>query len=103
MNLKWKKIRNQGVYINSSGNVMLRQEFAVQLMKVVQDERIIINFDESIISGSTGRSHSWERRGAVPGRNFKSEISGLSILCAVSSKCDIFFQFMDGNNNQVSV
>ena len=39
----------------------------------------------------------------MAGRAFKSEVHGLSIMCALCSTGEVFFQFLDGNNNQVSV
>ena len=58
---------------------------------IIENDKTIINFDESIISDSIGRSYIWERKGAVPGRSYKSEIAGLSIMCVASSDGDIFY------------
>jgi len=73
------------------------------MKKVIEKDKIIVTFDESVISGSTSRVYSWEKKGSVPGRCYKIEIPGFSIMCAVSTEGDVFFQFLDGNNNQYSV
>ena len=75
----------------------------MQFIKILQQQKVIINFDESVITGSTSRQFSWERKGAIAGRNIKQEVQGVSIMCAVSSHGDIFFEFLQGNNNQLSV
>ena len=99
MSLKFRKTRHQGAYINSERNIVHRKEFARQMISILERYKIIINFDESVISGTTGRSYSWDFKGQSSGRTFKQEISGLSIMTAASSLGDIFFSFLDGNNN----
>ncbi len=91
MQLKWKKIRHQEVYLNSEKNIQLRKIFAQKMLQILEEGKIIINFDESAINSSTSRSYSWERRGQIPGRCYKRVTSGLSILSAVSSSGDIVF------------
>ena len=64
---------------------------------------MLINFDESVLTGTTGRCYSWAGKECKAGRNFKTDVSGLSIMLAITSSGDIFFEFMDGNNNECSV
>jgi hypothetical protein len=44
-----------------------------------------VNFDETIIHGTSSYSHSWERRGSVTGRVIKRTLTGILLLLAVSS------------------
>ena len=91
MDLVWKKIRHQPEYVNSGKNIHLREQFAKDAIAILRDGKILINFDESIIGGTTSQSFSWERRGNVPGRVIKRTLSGVSIMLAISSDGIKFF------------
>lgn len=64
---------------------------------------IILNFDESAISLTTSKYYSWSARKSPTNICISKRISGLSILVAVSLMGDIFFQYLNGNNNETSV
>jgi hypothetical protein len=103
MNLRYRKVGHQGEYVNKQINIDLRQKFALDILRLLKFGKTIINFDESIISGTCSKSYSWERKGRTQSRVLKRSTSGISILLAVSSDGIRFFQFMDGINNQDSI
>ncbi len=70
---------------------------------MVEQKKIIINFDESAIQQTNNRKFSWDVRGKTSQRNVGKPLVGLSILLAVTSDCKLFFQFLDGTNNEVVV
>ena len=45
----YKNVKNAESYVNSSKNIRLRADFAQKMIYVIEKEKIIINFDESII------------------------------------------------------
>jgi anti-anti-sigma regulatory factor len=53
MGLRWKKISHQGEYINSEIDITKKKQFAQDLLETIKNRKIIINFDESIIKGTT--------------------------------------------------
>jgi hypothetical protein len=73
---------------------VLRYEFAKELIHILKQGKIIINFDESMIGGTSSQSRSWERRESLPGRAIKRTLDGVAILLAVSSDGIKFFQFL---------
>lgn len=91
MDLKWRKITHQGEYVNSPSNIIKRKKYAICLLNTLKQGKIIINYDESIMGGTTSWSYSWERRKDVPGRVIKRKMSGISILLSVSSDGIRFF------------
>lgn len=103
LKLKWKRIRGNDSYVKTEVNVMLRKEFALQVIEVIRRGSIILNYDESAILSTSNRNFSWDRRGSTCQRAVGKKISGLSILLAVSSTGGLHFQFLDGNNNKGSV
>ena len=91
MGLKWKKIVHQADYINSEINIQRRYQFAIELCNLLKAGKIIINYDESLISGTCSKAYSWERRKNTPGRVIKRTLTGISILLSVSSDGIKFF------------
>ena len=49
LDLTWKKIKNQKPYVNSAKNVSLRKVFAEKFIEILQQGKIIVNFDETVI------------------------------------------------------
>ena len=44
-----EKIKNQKPYVNSAKNVSLRKVFVSKLIDLLKHDKIILNFDETII------------------------------------------------------
>ena len=103
MGLKWRCVRSQDHYVNTAVNLQHRFHFAVQMVTMLEQGKTLINFDESSINSTTSRSFSWVSTTHNEGRWFKKLVSGMSILLAATSNGEIFFQFLDGNNNQESM
>jgi hypothetical protein len=53
MGLTWKRITHQAEYVNSEVNILKRRNFALDLLKILLEGKVIINYNESIISGTT--------------------------------------------------
>ena len=54
LSLKWKTIRHQDAYVNTEVNISLRRQFALQMAGLLEKGKTILNFDESILDGTTG-------------------------------------------------
>ena len=76
--------------------------FARELIQVKQDKKIILNFDESIIQEESNHLKSWAFKCETSVRHFKWTLSVMQILLAVESEGNIFFEFLQGSNNEVS-
>ncbi len=59
MGLKWRRARPQARYVNSPDNIKLRKVFAFKMMKVLDSDIVIINFDETVVRGTSGRNYTW--------------------------------------------
>jgi len=77
--------------------------FAEQMLSLLARERVILNFDESLIEGSAGKRRSWCAKGMRAARHYRSSIHGISLMLTISSRGERFFQFLQGNNNEASV
>ena len=47
LNMKFGAVKSQGAYINYEKNIILRQLFAVKMIKFIQQKRIIVYWDET--------------------------------------------------------
>jgi hypothetical protein len=103
LKLRWRKVNNNEQYVNTKNNIRLRHVFAQKIIGAMQEGQVILNFDESVINLTTNKSYSWCAKKTPKNRMIGKKISGLSMLVAVSSLGDIFFQYLDGNNNETSV
>ena len=70
---------------------------------MLRESKELISFDETIIRSTTRRNYSWALKGACSIRYFAKESKDLSLLLAITSDGGVFFQFLTGNNNDVSV
>ena len=95
----WKRVRPQQGYANSAKNVVLRQTFAIRLLLSLQEGRKIINFDETIIRSTSQRAYSYAARGGSNSRCYSRDITGLSLLLAVSQDGLKIFRFIQGTHN----
>lgn len=86
-------------YFNQKKNIKHRQQFAVKMVELMASEKVIINFDESVLRCTNNQTHNWGWRGQPANRFFGKSICSLSVMLAVSSGGDVFHQFLDGNNN----
>ena len=91
LKLSWKKIRNQDFYVDKSENIALRIDYARELMGLIENRKVIINFDETVIRQSDNSSYSWEQKCITAHRKIGKPISGLSLLLAVTSQGDLYF------------
>lgn len=99
----WRRARPNDAYVNTSENIQLRQIFADKLIEIIMKNYVILNFDESVINSSCGVRKSWHKKGSGAQRFYNKSISNLSIMLTTSSIGHVFFQFLDGNNNETSV
>ncbi len=63
LNMKYKKVVPVSVHANSEKNLVLRQQFAIKFISILQSKSIIINVDESWIGQSDFRQMKWQAHG----------------------------------------
>jgi hypothetical protein len=63
------------------------------------NKKKIFNFDESAITATTSRCYSRQDPNAMRGRNFRRELSGFSLMLAISEDGLVLHNFIYGNNN----
>ena len=55
MRLKWRKVVHQPDYINSEANIEKICQFAIDMIRLLRSQKVIINYDESMISGTCSK------------------------------------------------
>lgn len=74
LGLKYRIVRHQDACINTGDNLYLRKLFAVVLCRLLREGKTILNFDECVIEGTTGKRRCWTDRTSRPARNFKGRV-----------------------------
>ena len=59
MGLKYKKIKKIPFHGNSEKNLVLRQQFAMKLLELLQEGKRILNIDESWLTGTNFKRSMW--------------------------------------------
>lgn len=103
LGLQWKHVRSLDEYVNTQKNIDLRRDFANQVVELMQEKRIILNFDETTINASNWRSMSWINALGPRARKYQRKFTGLLLLLAVTSIGDLYFKFLKGSNNEWTV
>ena len=71
-------------YVNSKQNISKRRLFAIEMINILNSNKRIINFDETLINSSTSRMRSWTPKSTCKGRIFKKLSQPVSLLLSVS-------------------
>ena len=91
LSLSWKRIRSQDSYVNKIENKALRIIYARQLLSILETNKVIINFDETIIRQTDNQKYSWDLKSGSHHRTVGKNICGLSILLAVTTLGTVYF------------
>lgn len=99
MGLKYKKIKMLPYQGNSERNLVLRQQFAMKMMDLLQQGKRILNVDETWISGCNFQRRKWCRHGASNSMIEKQVAPRISMIAAVDSQGDMYSCFTQVNTN----
>ena len=101
MGLKYKMIKNIAWQGNSERNMVLRQQFAIRMLALLQQGKRIINVDESWLSHTDFRRRKWKAHGmtnSVPRRNVNPRISCIG---AVDTEGDVYLSLTQKNTDNM--
>lgn len=61
--MRYRKINPISLHTNSNKNLVMRQQFALQLLEVLQQGKVVLTCDETWISQSDFRRMKWKVKG----------------------------------------
>ena len=59
LGMRYKKVVPISIHGNSAKNLVLRQQFAIQMLELLLEKKTILNVDESWIGMSDFRRRKW--------------------------------------------
>jgi len=65
MEMSFKKIVPISIHGNSAKNLVLRQQFALQFLEVLQSKKVILNLDETWLGMMDFRRRKWRPKGST--------------------------------------
>ena len=82
-----KKITFQG---NSERNLVLRQQFAIEMLKLLDSKKRILNVDESSIVSLTFPRKKWKQHGTTNSIPHKQVQPSNSLIAAIDTEGDVY-------------
>ena len=65
LDMKFKKVKPISVHANSAKNLVLRQQFALKLIELLQEGKKILNIDETWLGMCDFRRMKWQPSGST--------------------------------------
>jgi hypothetical protein len=99
MGLKYKLCTKLTYKGNSERNLVLRQQFALEMVKLIQQGKRIINVDETWIAGLTFIYRKWRAPGTTNAVPVKQVRPRISLIAACDSEGDFYLSFTQVNTD----
>ena len=90
LNLRHKLIKRIPYLGNAQRSLVLRQQFAMQLLKLLDAGKRIINVDESVISCVDYRRKKWREHGTANSMPSKQIQPQISLIAAMDTEGSIY-------------
>ena len=97
--MSFKKITRISVHANSTKNLILRQQFAVEFIKLLVAGKTILNLDESWLGMTDFMRMKWMKRGSSNSHAILQVQPRISILAGLDTKGNVYYSLTQGNTN----
>ena len=65
LGMSYRKVVGVSLHTNSEKNMVLRQRFAMEFIKVLQEGKVVLNVDETWLGMSDFRRMKWRAKGTT--------------------------------------
>ena len=99
LNMSYRKIQTVTLRTNSEKNLVLRQQFGLHLIEMLQRGKRIINVDQTWLGMSDFRRRKWR---APASNNSVAKLlitPRISMIMAVDTNGEVFFSLVQSNSN----
>jgi len=97
--MRYRKIKSCSIHINSQKNLVLRQQFALKFLELLQSKKVFLNVDETWLGMSDFRRQKWRAHGttnSVPQLQLNPRIS---MITGLDSEGKIYLSLLQSNSN----
>lgn len=99
LKMRYKKLIHISVHANSAKNLILRQQFALQLIKLLMAGKTILNVDESWLGMTDFRRRKWRKQGSSNSHSILQVQPRISIIAGLDTKGNIYYSLIQSNTN----
>jgi len=94
LDMKYRKVVPISIHGNSVKNLVLRQQFAISLTRLLQDGKIILNADESWLGMSDFRRRKWQAPNTTNSVAQLQTADRISIIMALDSMGEVYISLL---------
>ena len=99
LNMRYRKIIPISMTANSPRNLVLRQQFAIKFIEILNSGKRVINVDESLLGQSDFRKRKWMVPGTSNSVAKKALQPRVSMIAALDNLGGVFISLVQGNSN----
>jgi hypothetical protein len=100
MGLRYKKVNQIAMTANSERSLVLRQQFAIKLLKQNPQNKVLLNLDETWLGMSDWRRRKWQAPGSNNSVAAFQLTPRVSMLTAVDTLGNVYMALAQSNSNQ---
>ena len=101
--MSYVKIKDQAVNINSTKNILLRQEWARQFLAPSLENKHWLNIDESWLNMMDFRRRAWTPKHASSSLSKRIANPRISLTLCISSRGRVYYSLSQANNNSQTI
>ena len=99
LDMRYRKVKDVSLHANSQKNLVLRQQFALELIKVFQEGKIILNLDETWLGMTDFRRMKWRTKGSTNSVAKKALVPRVSMLVGLDTMGNVYLSLYQSNTN----
>ena len=97
--MRYKKIKRCSIHVNSIKNLVLRQQYAIQFLELVQEKKNFINIDETWLGMSDFRRQKWRVHGSTNSVPQLQIVPRISMILGLDQKGKTYLSLIQSNSN----
>ena len=99
LNMRYRKIKEVSLHSNSEKNLILRQKFALEMIKILSEKKIILNLDETWLGMSDFRRMKWRVKGSTNSVAKLQMAPRISMMVGVDTMGQVYMSLYQSNTN----
>ena len=99
MRLGYRKASGVPIQANSERCLVLRQQYAIKMIELLQSKKRIINVDESWVNQTQYNRRMWAPSDSPASSSLKMLSPRLSLIAALDTECNVFFSLLHANTD----
>ena len=99
LGMSYRKIQTVSLRTNSEKNLVLRQQFALQLIEVLQSGKRVINVDQTWLGMADFRRMKWRPKGSTNSIPKLSMLPRITMFVGLDTDGELYLSLLQSNSN----